>query len=172
MPQQFAIADSPKTLRFLEGSEREGQYAPFAARFKDANGVPAIGVPLPEEPYGNIFGKPRRTTCRMIGECDVGCNEGAKSSMDHTYLSKAVSEGASIHVRTEVRALSRLDEPDHPYRFEVSYVVHPKWAEGQARDTRRRSRSRHASTRRRRSRKRTRRPDRRRAAPPGPSSSR
>jgi cholesterol oxidase len=39
-------------------------------------------------------------------------------------------------VRTEVRALSRLDECDHPYRFEVSYVVHPKWAEGQARDTR------------------------------------
>lgn len=134
MPEEFAAKYSPKTLRFLEASEQKGLYAPLAVRFEGTSGVPAIGDPLPPESYGSIFGAPRRTTCRMIGECDIGCNEGAKSSMDHTYLSKAYSDGATIHVRTEVRRLRLLDS-SAPYRFEVSYVEHPKWAEGQSRDT-------------------------------------
>jgi cholesterol oxidase len=134
MPEEFAAKDSPKTLRFLEASEQEGRYAPLAVRFKGISGVPAIGDPLPPETYGSIFGKPRRTTCRMIGECDIGCNEGAKSSMDHTYLSKAHNDHARIHVRTEVRRIRRL-KSSTPYRFEVSYVEHPAWAEGQSRDT-------------------------------------
>ena len=31
---------------------------------------------------------PRRT-CRLCGECDVGCNDGAKNTLDYTYLSRA-----------------------------------------------------------------------------------
>jgi cholesterol oxidase len=130
MPFELADENSPKTVQFVNASEGHGVYAPLAVRFtvaEDESGkdVPAIGVPLPVEPYGNIFGSPRRTTCRLIGECDVGCNEGAKSSMDHTYLSKAHHDGASIHVLTEVKTIHRYPEPqDDHYLFKVDYVVH------------------------------------------------
>ena len=136
IPEELIAAHSPKTIRFMQASEQMGVYAPLAVRFRDSEGAPAIGAPLPPEPYGSIFGTPRRTTCRMVGECDIGCNEGAKSSMDHTFLSKAHAHGARIHPRTEVRTLRRLDDPAQPFRFEVSYVEHPQWAEGQPRDTR------------------------------------
>jgi cholesterol oxidase len=137
IPEQLAIAHSPKTGRFLDASESQGAYVPLAIRFRDADGMPADGAPLPPEPYGSIFGSPRRTSCRMIGECNFGCNEGAKSSMDHTYLSKASAcPTAKIHVRTEVRGLRTLDQPtDDGYRFAVTYVRHPPWAEGQSRNT-------------------------------------
>ncbi|MCW2517304.1 MAG: choline dehydrogenase-like flavoprotein [Mycobacterium sp.] len=134
LPEELAAEGSPKTLQFVEAAE--GEYAPLAVRFRGTDGQPAIGVPLANEAYGNIFGAPRRTSCRMVGECDIGCNEGAKSSMDHTYLSQALHAGASIHARTEVRTIRRLNPSQGEYHFEVTYVVHPKWAEGQSRDTR------------------------------------
>ena len=117
--------DSPKTTRFLEASEGAGSFAPLAVRFTDADGTPAVGAPLPPADYGSIFGSPRRSTCRLIGECDIGCNEGAKSSMDHTYLSKAHFDGASIHVLTEVKTIARRPAAQgDPYLFDVGYVVH------------------------------------------------
>ncbi|MCV7422193.1 GMC family oxidoreductase [Mycobacterium yunnanensis] len=136
LPEEFVADHSPKTSRFLDASEGMGRYAPLAVRFRNAAGDPAVGAALDPEPYGSIFGTPRRTTCRMVGECDIGCNEGAKSSMDHTFVSQAHAGGATVYTRTEVRSLRRLDDADQPYRFEVSYVVHPPWAEGHVRDTR------------------------------------
>ena len=136
MPEVFMEAESTKTRRFLDASEGAGVLAPLAVRFDGADGKPAVGAPLPPESYGNVFGAPRRTTCRMIGECDIGCNEGAKSSMDHTFISLAANGGASIHARTEVRTIRTLDGAPEGYRFEVSYVRHPAWAEGRPRNTR------------------------------------
>jgi cholesterol oxidase len=56
----------------------------------------------------------------MLGECDVGCNEGAKSSLDHTYLSAASHDGATISICTEVRGITRRDDG----RFDVTAVRH------------------------------------------------
>jgi cholesterol oxidase len=113
-------AYSPKTarLRGLGGTE----LAPLAVRFSGVNG-PAKGVALPLAPYGNIHGEVERTTCTMCGECDVGCNSGAKSSMDHTYLSMAADAGAEICVRTEVREIRRCTD-DSGHLFDVVYVIH------------------------------------------------
>ncbi|KAA0097913.1 GMC family oxidoreductase [Mycolicibacterium sp. P1-18] len=135
MPTEFMATESTKTRRFLDASEGAGELAPLAVRFHGTDGTPAIGAPLPTEGYGSIFGTPRRTTCRMIGECDIGCNEGAKSSMDHTYISLAAYRGASVHARTEVRTIRVLDGAPEGYRFEVTFVRHPAWAEGQPRNT-------------------------------------
>jgi cholesterol oxidase len=114
-----------KTRLFLEPiGKGKGEYAPLAVRFRDGNGTPAVGAPLPPEEYGNIHGTPRRTTCRLHGECDVGCNEGAKSSLDHTYLSYAWAEGASIHTFAEVTAIApRLDDSGG-YLFDVDLRLH------------------------------------------------
>lgn len=79
--------------------------APLGIQFRDADGNAVIGAQVPNPGYPNLFGAIPRRTCRLCGECDVGCNEGAKNSLDHTYLSRAVADGASVHTRTEVRAI-------------------------------------------------------------------
>ena len=63
---------------------------------------------LIEEPaYGNIHGA-TRLTCRLCGECDIGCNEGSKNTLDHNYLSAAAFKGADIRTLARgVRASRR-----------------------------------------------------------------
>ena len=72
--------------------------------------------------YGNIHGLPR-STCALVGECDLGCNYGAKNSLDHTYLSAAQHAGADIRVRHEVKGFRPLGR-DEGGGYEVTYVVH------------------------------------------------
>jgi cholesterol oxidase len=103
----------PKTRALqMAAKDSSGTWAmaPLGVRFRDADGRPAIGAELPRGAYPNIHrpGSPGsgRRTCRMCGECDLGCNEGAKSTLDHTYLSAASHDGAAIHVHTEVRGLA------------------------------------------------------------------
>ncbi|WP_262403021.1 GMC family oxidoreductase N-terminal domain-containing protein [Actinomadura sp. CNU-125] len=69
--------------------------------------------------YGNLHGVPRRT-CKLCGECDIGCNEGSKNSLDHTYLSAAAHHGADIRTSREVKAL----RPRPGGGYEVDYVHH------------------------------------------------
>jgi cholesterol oxidase len=100
------------------GLGKEWGLVPLAVRFHNDHRPPVMGEQLLEEPYGNLFGLPRRT-CRLCGECDIGCNDGAKNTLDHTYLSKAHREGARISPLSEVKDIAR--EGDH---FVVRYVVH------------------------------------------------
>ena len=65
---------------------------------------PVPGAPIPTPTFGNVHGRPR-TTCRLCGECDIGCNDGAKNTLDHTYLSAAAHHGADMRTRCEVRGL-------------------------------------------------------------------
>ncbi len=110
--------------------EGEVDYAPLAVRFRTADGRAATGAPLPKESnphngveYENIHGDVPRTTCTLIGECDVGCNQGAKNSLDHTYLSEASQNGVSIHTLTEAVGIA-LNVGDDDYRFLVKVQVH------------------------------------------------
>ncbi|RJL24177.1 GMC oxidoreductase [Bailinhaonella thermotolerans] len=84
---------------------------------------PALGLEIAPAPYGNLHGDHiRRFTCRLCGECDIGCNDGAKNSLDHTYLSAAQHHGADLRELSEVRAI----RPRHGGGYEVEYVRHDK----------------------------------------------
>ena len=39
----------------------------------------------------------------MVGECDVGCNYGAKNTLDYNYLTHAKHHGAEIRTLADVR---------------------------------------------------------------------
>ncbi len=121
--------DTPKTAAMRDSARRLGldwQLPNLAVTFAPRPGErPVPGAPVPDPPYGNLHGLPRRT-CRLIGECDVGCNEGAKNSLDHTYLSAAAHSGARIRTRCEVRGFT----PREGGGYEVRYVVHDPAAEG------------------------------------------
>jgi cholesterol oxidase len=54
----------------------------------------------------NRFGVPQRG-CVFCGECDIGCNIGAKNSLDLNYLALAEQHGATVGVRTEALHISR-----------------------------------------------------------------
>lgn len=125
----YPYEDTPKTVALREAADRlrlDLVRPPLAVAFAARPDGPAVpGAPLPDPAYGNIHGLPRET-CRLTGECDVGCNYGAKNTLDHTYLSAARHLGAEIRTRCEVRGFA----PRPGGGYEVRYVVHDPAREG------------------------------------------
>ena len=106
------------------------QLPPLAVSFAPAPGAaPGPGLPIVDPPYGNLHGR-QRTTCRLCGECDIGCNIGAKNSLDYNYLSAARHHGADLRTGHEVRAI----RPRPASGYEVDYVRHEPAGEGGPRD--------------------------------------
>ncbi len=138
-PQRFPhdtepYAQTPRPRAFAEAARRAGWepfYPPLAVTFAAPGQPPRIGDAIPE-PDGrpNLHGA-TRTTCRLCGECDIGCNYGAKNTLDYTYLSAALHEGAEIRDLCEVRSFRPLDGG-----WEVRYVQHDLSREGEPYPTR------------------------------------
>ena len=98
-----------------------------------ADNPPRIGAPI-EEPYPNFHGM-TRDTCRLCGECDLGCNYGSKNSLDYNYISAAHRQGAEVRTLCEVKTIDPLRDGSGP-RFAVTYVQHdPERFGGQKLDT-------------------------------------
>ncbi|WUI02447.1 GMC family oxidoreductase [Spirillospora sp. NBC_00431] len=120
---QVPFDDTPKTHAMQDAAAELGLQCtlpPLAVSFAShPGGRPAMSLPIADAGYGNIHGV-RRRTCRLCGECDIGCNEGAKNSLDHTYLSAAAHHGADIRTSHEVKAL----RPRPGGGYEVDYVEH------------------------------------------------
>lgn len=108
-----------------EGVGLEWGLANLAVTFTNGHGSPVQGEPLEPAPYPNLHGA-TRLTCRLCGECDLGCNDGSKNTLDHTYLSAAKHHGADIRVLSEVRRFG----PRPGGGYEISYVEHDLQCEG------------------------------------------
>jgi cholesterol oxidase len=93
---------------------------PLAVTFAAGDGPAVGGVPI-GAPGDNLHGCARRT-CTLCGECIIGCNSGAKNTLDLNYLSRAQRAGAEIRHLCEVRRFRRLAGGGP--RFEVTYVRH------------------------------------------------
>lgn len=87
----------------------------LAVSFSSGAQPPAPGLPLAET-GPNLHGRPR-TTCTLCGECDIGCNQGAKNTVDLTLLSRAVADGAQLRPLAEVKEI----EPLAGGGYEVTY---------------------------------------------------
>ena len=112
-------ASNPKTVAMEEAARAIGLEArrpPLAISFGNPGRPPVPGEPLDEPPDANLHGR-ARLACRLCGECDVGCNDGAKNSLDFTYLSAARRAGAQLRTCCEVTALAPAG------RGEAGYVV-------------------------------------------------
>ena len=119
MPKTVALRDAGRELGLEWGLPK------LAVTFANGGSRPGLGEPIPEGPYPNLHGRPR-TTCRLTGECDLGCNYGSKNTLDHNYLSAAKHHGADIRTRCEVRRFSPRDGGG----FSVGYVEHLPENEG------------------------------------------
>ena len=125
-PQRYPLEHPPydataKTHAFAAAAERVGRQAelpPLAVTFANQGRPPVPGELIEEQP--NLHGAPRYT-CRLVGECDIGCNLGAKNTLDFNYLSAAKRAGAELRTGAEVRSFAPLDRGG----FRISYVAHP-----------------------------------------------
>ncbi len=94
----------------------------------DATVRPNLAVTFgdPDTWRPNAHGVPRRG-CAFVGECVIGCNHGAKNTLDHTYLAVAESSGAHAVTDAEVQRIEPRDggyaviastpsKPDAPLR--------------------------------------------------------
>jgi cholesterol oxidase len=113
---EYLRCETPKTHAFYNAADSlalDPFYPPLAVTFADAGEEP--GTPF-GDPAENLHGA-KRYTCRLVGECDIGCNFGSKNSLDFTFLSEAHRLGLEICCRHEVKAF----EPyQGGYRIEVA----------------------------------------------------
>lgn len=129
-PAREAYDRTYKTEAMRVAAERLGLewYLPKLAVAFAANGEPGLGEPILDEPP-NLHGRVR-LTCRLCGECNVGCNYGSKNTLDFNYLSDAaLRHGASIHTRCEVKTITPRPEGG----YAVGYVDHSQAVEGEPR---------------------------------------
>ena len=123
---------TPKTAAVKEAAEKLGRewlLPPLAVTFANEGERPAVGVPIQEE-HPNLHGA-QRFTCRLVGECDIGCNFGSKNTLDFNYLSAAERHGAEIRTLCEVRSFA----PREGGGYVVRYVEHDPADEGRKLDT-------------------------------------
>jgi cholesterol oxidase len=117
-PDAGPFRDTPKTRAFRAAAARAGladRPARLAVQF-DADGQFEKRRPF-GRPEDNRYAA-QRFTCAMVGECDIGCNLGAKHTLDLTYLS-GVPDELEIRELTEVRTFGPIDGG-----FEVEALVH------------------------------------------------
>jgi cholesterol oxidase len=128
IPKVRAYRSAAQRLQ-REGSLAQWLLAPLAVTFANDGSAAVPGEPILEaEP--NLHGR-TRTTCRLCGECDIGCNYGAKNTLDYNYLTDAWKAGSELRTRCEVRAF----EPAEGGGYAVHYVNHDPVAEGKPTDT-------------------------------------
>ena len=116
-------ADTGKTQAMQDAAAQLGLHwfrPPLAISFGTHTGaVPKPRQVIAERAYPNLHGA-LRTTCRLCGECDIGCNDGSKNSLDHTYLSAAAHHGADLRTLAEVKGVRLRDGGG----YLVDYVRH------------------------------------------------
>lgn len=126
-PQLFPLKEAPydataKTLAFKQAAQALGldwKLVPLAVKFANPGQRPGPGMLLHEE-VPNLHGR-TRVTCTLCGECDIGCNYGAKNTLDYTHLSAVARQpNAVIHTLAEVKSIAPRDGGG----FTVQYAEH------------------------------------------------
>lgn len=105
----------PKTRFMEQAAERLGQPDGFCH--------PNLAVTFEETgpDHRNRFGVPQRA-CVFCGECDIGCNRGAKNSLDLNYLALAERHGAAVGTLTQAVHIGRDGDG---YRVRLRELGHP-----------------------------------------------
>lgn len=124
-------AGTPKMLAYRAAAEARGlawSLPPISVTFADEGRAPVPGEPI-HDPTGsttnNLHGR-TRYTCRLCGECDVGCNFGSKNTLDYNYLSLAEKHLAVLRDLCDVKTFA--PRPDGGYQ--VTYRQYAPEDEG------------------------------------------
>jgi len=135
-PQRYPFdfepyASTAKTQAMQEAGRQLGvpwQLPQLAVTFGNPGAAPVPGDRIDDD--ANLHGV-HRYTCRLVGECNIGCNFGAKNTLDLNYLSRFKEKGGDIRTLCEVRSFAPRPEGG----FDVRYVHHSIDDEGREHDT-------------------------------------
>lgn len=90
----------------------------------DRANPPVVGAQIHEEvPNYHTVEAGRempRSTCRLCGECDIGCNFGSKNTLDYNYITAAIHQRphpAQVETLCEVKAIMPLDGAGYIVEF-------------------------------------------------------
>jgi cholesterol oxidase len=122
-PQRYPFDKPPysstgKTQVMLEAAQAlnlDWFMPDLGVTFADTGQPPVPGEPIIERDP-NLHGR-TRSTCRLCGECDIGCNYGSKNTTDYMFLSTAVRQGADLRPLCEVRELIPLPDGGCTVRY-------------------------------------------------------
>jgi cholesterol oxidase len=131
-------ASTPKTLAMHEAAfaaRYDWELPKLAVSFANPGDPPVPGEPIIDgqgSTRDNLHGR-SRSTCRLCGECDLGCNYGSKNTLDYNYLTLAWKRGTELRDLCEVKRFGPRAEGG----YWVQYVVHRPENDGhpQERDT-------------------------------------
>ena len=136
-PKTIALREAERNMQLDDASTHRWVPLNLAVSFRtrkvgnpdedDPQNPPIIGAPIHED-YPNYHSVALnrdmpRSTCRLCGECDIGCNYGAKNTLDYTYITAAIHQRpypAKVETLCEVKAIAPLAAQG----YKVEYVRH------------------------------------------------
>jgi cholesterol oxidase len=113
-------SDTPKTQAMRDAAAANGldwRLPPLAVTFGNPGEEPEPGRPIRGDE--NLHGR-HRYTCRLCGECNVGCNLGSKNTLDLNYLTRFANAGGEIRTLAEVKSFA----PRPGGGYAVDYAQH------------------------------------------------
>lgn len=126
-PQKFPFdvepySNTPKTRAMkeaAEGLDLDWFLPDLAVSFADPGHPPIQGEPIHDNngsTTNNLHGR-TRLTCRLCGECDIGCNYGSKNTLDYNYLTLAQQAGAQLRTGCEAQTITPNDRGGYTVRY-------------------------------------------------------
>src|SRR6185369_3543607 len=133
-PKTLAMQEANRNIQLGDNSTHTWLPLNLAVSFRTRNvgnpdeddpaNPPIMGAQLHEEQpnYHSVTlnrDQPR-STCRLCGECDIGCNYGSKNTLDYTYITAAIHQKpnpARVETLCEVKTVAPLDETGYRVEF-------------------------------------------------------
>ena len=132
-PKTRAMQEADRNLQLGDNSTHKWIPLNLAVSFRtkpvahpdddDPANPPIMGAEIPEalpNYHTKMSGRPMpRSTCRLCGECDIGCNYGSKNTLDYTYITAAIhqQEPARIETLCEVKEIAPRDGGGYRVKF-------------------------------------------------------
>jgi cholesterol oxidase len=133
-PKTLAMQEADQKLHFDDAGTHKWVPLNLAVSFRskyvgnpdedDPANPPIIGAQVHER-YPNYHSvamnrEMPRSTCRLCGECDIGCNYGSKNTLDYTYITAAIHQRpypAKIETLCEVKTVAPIDDRGYKIEF-------------------------------------------------------
>ena len=133
-PKMIAMQEAARNIKLDDQTTHKWMPLNLAVSFRtkhvcnpdddDPANPPITGAQLHEEfpNYHSVTMEREmpRSTCRLCGECDIGCNYGSKNTLDYTYITAAIHQKphpAQVETLCEVKAIAPLGERGYSVEF-------------------------------------------------------
>ena len=133
-PKTHAMQEANRNMQLGDNSTHKWMVLNLAVSFRtknvsspdedDPSNPPITGAQLEEKlpNYHSVTMKRElpRSTCRLCGECDIGCNYGSKNTLDYTYITAAIHQRPhplQVETLCEVKTVAPIRDKGYAVEF-------------------------------------------------------